>query len=181
MFSDGRIVRCDRSAIPTADCLMENPTESGKIFKIHNMYKNAGLIATFNIDEESRAVNGTVSPTDAGLPIGKYAYYEHFSGAYGILDVNEHIDLTLSDNDEFKLYTFLPYNGSPVCFGNTEMFIGVGTITNEDNGVLSLYEGGKLAFLSETPLTVEGAASQETDGLLTIATVPQECKQIAIK
>lgn len=181
MFSDGRIARCDRSAIPTADCLMENPTENGKIFKIHNTYKNAALVAAFNIDEENRAVSGTVSPTDAGLPIGKYAYYEHFSGACGILTANEHIDLTLSDNDNFKLYTFLPYNGAPVCFGNTEMFVGVGAITEENNGTISLYEGGKIAVLSESPITIDGAIAQETTGLLTIANVPMTRNQITIR
>ncbi|MBQ8309382.1 MAG: hypothetical protein IJX80_00030 [Clostridia bacterium] len=181
MFSDGRIARCDRSAIPTADCLMENPTASGKIFKIQNAYKSAGLIAAFNIDEENRSTAGTVSPTDAGLPNGRYAYYEHFSGACGILEAGECISLTLADNDEFRLYTFLPYDGSPVCFGNAEMFIGVGAITKEENGALSLYEGGRITFLSESPITVEGATAQETNGLLTIATVPLEFRKIVIK
>lgn len=34
MLADGRILRADRPAVPTVDCLTENPETSGRLFKL---------------------------------------------------------------------------------------------------------------------------------------------------
>ena len=36
VLEDGHILRCDRPGMPTAECIFENPINSGKIFKIQN-------------------------------------------------------------------------------------------------------------------------------------------------
>ena len=71
--------------------------------------------------------------------------------------------------------------GAPVCFGNTEMFVGVGAIVGEESGTLTLYEGGTLAFVAEAPITVEDADEQSTQGLLTLAKLPRERKTVTVK
>lgn len=48
---DGRILRCDRTAVPTIDCLTIDPTKSGHIFKLQNQCNDSGVIAVFNLNE----------------------------------------------------------------------------------------------------------------------------------
>ena len=155
-LSDGRILRPDESATPTADCLIGNPTESGRIFKIRNRVGKNGLVAAFNIDAENRSVSGEISPADACLPTGKYAYYEYFTGEAGILAEGETLTLSLSDNDEFRLVTLVPYeDGKPAALGRLDKFIGIGAVVDATGRGCTLLEGGKLGFISEKPIGVE--------------------------
>ena len=134
-------------------------------------------MAAFNLDEEEREVKGSVSPTDVGFADGRYAYYEHFTGEGGILECGERIPVTLHDVDTYRLYTFLPYNGTPVCFGNADMFIGVGAITKMTDTSVTLYEGGRIAFLSESDLGIIDLPTEKR-GLVTYVHAPRETKEI---
>ena len=67
-LSNGRILRPDQSAMPTADCLTEDPTKSHKPFKIFNRVGPSGLVAMFHIDAEAESVSGSVSANDAEMP-----------------------------------------------------------------------------------------------------------------
>lgn len=180
MFQDGRLVLCERSAMPTADCLMEDPTESGRIFKIQNIYRDAGLVAVFNIDAKERAVKGSASPSDAGLPVGRYAYYEYFTGDCGVLEAGESLSVTLKDAEELRLYTFRPYSGAPVCFGRKDLFVGVGNVLAEEGERIELYEGGEIVFFSETPLSLRAAEplSVTVKGCLTVAMIADDVREI---
>ena len=70
-----RMIRPDESATPTADCLMQNPTTTDKIFKLRNRFGNKGVCAVFNINAENKPVSGTLSPMEIGIADGDYAYY----------------------------------------------------------------------------------------------------------
>ena len=155
-LSNGRILRPDHSATPTADCLIEDPTVSGKIFKIRNSLGKNGLVAVFNIDAENRSVSGILRPTDAYVSEGDYAYYEYFTGECGILRRGDSLPVTLADNDEFRLYTFVPHEtGKPAVFGRIDKMIGVGAVTEQSDRSFSLLEGGTVGIYSETPIRAE--------------------------
>ena len=126
-MEDGKIIRPDESAIPTADCLMQNPTTTNKIFKLRNRFGNKGVCAVFNINAENKPVSGTLSPMEVGIADGDYAYYEYFSRETGVLKQGEHLQIILSHNDEFCLYSFVPVvSGQSPDFGQTDLFMGVG-------------------------------------------------------
>ena len=125
-LEDGRILRPDESATPTADCLMQNPTTTDKIFKLRNRFGNKGVCAVFNINAENRPVSGTLSSMEIGIADGDYAYYEYFSRETGVLKQGEHLQITLSHNDEFRLYSFVPSSNGNADFGRTDLFMGVG-------------------------------------------------------
>lgn len=156
VLQDGRILRCDDSATPTADCLLSDPTRTGKIFKIRNRADTCGLIAVFNIDSQNHTVCGQISPAEAGLKGGEYVWYEYFSGTCGILAENEKLDITLSDNDSFALYSFIPYNrGGVTVIGRTDLFVGVKAAEHPTNGGrVKLAEAGKIGLVASVEPTV---------------------------
>lgn len=184
VLRDGHILRCDESATPTADCLMRDPTASGKIFKIRNRIGNGTVAAVFNIDAENRTVSGTLSPSDTGLPAGKYVYYEYFTGECGTLAAEEALPLSLVNNDEFRLYTFLPKNGAFTVIGRTDLFIGAKAVQSVDRSTVTLVEGGEIAIYSESPVSVSAngeALPIIRTGKLTRVTVPANVTAITVR
>ena len=128
-LEDGRIIRPDESATPTADCLMQNPTTNDKIFKIRNRIGENGVCAVFNINAENKPVRGTLTPTELGIPEGDYIYYEHFTKQTGVLKVGESLNINLNDNDDFRLYSFVPKTDNcEEYYGRADLFMGVGCI-----------------------------------------------------
>ncbi len=185
IFEDGRILRCDKSGIPTNDCLTSDPISSGKPFKLRNIAGDAGLVAAFNIDKDNSSVSGSVSPTDAGLAAGKYAYYEYFTGENGVLDAGESISLTLENNDVFRLYTFVPYDAEkPMLFGRLDKMVGVKAVTGKIGNEISIYEGGCFGFMSESPVKLYADGKEvalERSGMMNIAKLGFDVKNIKIE
>ncbi|KAH6792153.1 Raffinose synthase family protein [Perilla frutescens var. hirtella] len=80
VLPDGSLLRCDYYALPTLDCLFENPLHNGEtMLKIWNLNKFTGVIGAFNCQgggwsreerrnkcysEYSRAVSSTTGPSD---------------------------------------------------------------------------------------------------------------------
>ncbi len=183
ILSDGRILRLDESAKPTADCLVNNPTTGKNLFKIFNRCGESGVVAVFNINETENAVSGTVSAADMRLKDGRYAYYEYFSKTGGILESGEVLDVTLGSADDFRLYTFVPLTDGVAVIGRSDLYMGVKAA--ERNGrEVSLIEGGEVAFISEKPIKItcggENVAVVRT-GVLTVAELKKEQTRICVE
>lgn len=56
-MSDGTVPMCTETAVPTVDCLMQNPKTSGKPYKIMNRNKFGTVIAAFNMDKDENKVS----------------------------------------------------------------------------------------------------------------------------
>ncbi|MCI8387013.1 MAG: hypothetical protein HFE63_00915 [Clostridiales bacterium] len=147
-YSDGRILRCENPAIPTKDCLVTNPETSGRIFKVYNTYDKGGVIAAFNLDKENKPVSGSISVADIGCNCSEVAVYEHFSGDVKILRDGEALDITLSDHDDFRLYTIVPVENGIAMLGLIDKFNSPLAVKPDFAGVYTIYEGGKLAVVS---------------------------------
>ena len=94
ILEDGRILRCDNPAMPAKDCLTQNPVISGEIFKLQNTCNGCGIMAVFNLDEEERAVCGSISPKDVEGLVGEvFAVYELFSKEMRIMNADERFSL----------------------------------------------------------------------------------------
>ena len=173
-LKNGRILRPDESAVPTADCLLKSPAKSGKVFKIRNRVGNNALVAAFNIDDEDRPVSGFVSPENAGLPRGRYAFYEHFTKAAGILEAGETLSLTLTDRDDFRLYTFAPLESGVAVIGRTDLYVGVAAVTKRQKDRVTVCESGPVGFVSERALHFADESGAplpaERRGLLSVVT-----------
>jgi len=137
-LENGKIIRPDESATPTADCLLENPTVTDKIFKIRNRLGDRGVCAVFNIHAENQPVCGTLMPHETGVADGDYIYYEYFTQKAGLLKRGESIEISLDHNDDFRLYSFIPcHQTNEICLGRTDLFMGCG-VTEGDNNLTYL-------------------------------------------
>ena len=179
VLKNGRILRPDESATPTADCLMQNPTAGDRIFKIRNRVGDNALVAAFNINAENAPVSGFVSPENAGLPRGDYAYYEFFTGTAGLLTPGQTIFVELADRDAFRLYTFAPLVGGVAVFGRTDLYVGVAAVTGRQKDRVTVCEKGPVGFVSARALAFadENGAPlpAERRGLLSLVTGETIC------
>ena len=153
VLNDGRILRCDRPAVPTRDCLIHDPVTSGSVFKIQNTCGDCGVLAAFHIDEKGLPVKGTVSPSDIeGLAGDRFAVYEHFSKECVIMKKDELLDLELKDKDDFRLYIIAPYVDGFAAIGRTDKFISPGTVRSVAGRKVTLVEEGEYAVVEDGQL-----------------------------
>ena len=147
-LENGKIIRPDESATPTADCLIQNPTATEKIFKIRNRLDDRGVCAVFNINVENRPVSGKLMPTETGVADGDYIYYEYFTKKVGLLKKGEAIEIVLEHNDDMLLYSFIPFHGEEkICLGRHDLFMGCGVL--EGAGLTYIKIDGNCIELSD--------------------------------
>lgn len=153
VLKDGRILRCDNPAVPTKDCLTENPSISGRIFKIQNTCNGCGIIAVFNLDTEERPVTGMISPRDVvGLIGDEFAVYDHFTQELTILKGDDEFALRLENGDDFKLYVIVPLKEGCGMIGRTDKFISPATFRRLRTGMTELIEEGPYAYVENGKL-----------------------------
>lgn len=172
--NDGRILRCDRLAVPTVDCLTVDPTASGQIFKLQNMSNGCGILAAFNLsvgDQSEKpapltdvatggVVSGTISPADVdGLlsahpQAETFAVYEHFSRELQILGRKEAMELRLQDINDFRLYVIAPIVDGFAVIGRTDKFISPATVKEVRGKEVELTEAGEYAIVVEGKLVI---------------------------
>lgn len=160
VLEDGKILRCDRPAVPTRDCLTSDPVHNGKLFKLQNMCNGSGVMAVFNLDEQENPVSGTISPCEVeGLTGEEFAVYEHFSGTCQIVKKDESFTLTLADSNEFKLYVIVPLKNGCGMIGRTDKFISPATVHYDRKGNAELVEDGTYAYVEDGKLWIENYTS----------------------
>lgn len=156
VLEDGRILRCDRPAMPARDCLTTDPVHSGSVFKLQNLCNGSGILAAFNLDEQEKPVDGFISPRDVeGLTGEEFAVYEHFSGTCQILKPDERIPLMLADSGDFRLYVIVPLQNGCGMIGRTDKFISPATVRYGNSGRGELVEDGPCAYVENGQLRVK--------------------------
>ncbi len=186
-WSDGRILRCKDPAVPTKDCLVEDPETSKKVFKVFNTYENGGVIAAFNLDKaENTPVSGTIGASDLGAEYDEYVVYEHFSGKAVVLKKGEVLSLTLENHDDFRLYTIVPVTDGIAMLGMIDKFNSPMGVTAQFDNVWSLYEGGTFAFVSTedrdiTVSTESGSYKPEKNGVVRTVKLPLTDRHAALR
>ena len=146
-FDDGRILRCDRSGMPTADCLVEDPRTSGKPFKIQNMTGKAGVVAAFHIAGEDGPLEGTLSSSDVpGLVGEEFVVYEYFTESRHRIPKDGTLRFTLRDRDDVRLFTLIPYENGFAPIGRTDKYLPYAAVTAQIGEQVTLYEPGPYAY-----------------------------------
>lgn len=150
ILSDGKILRCDRPAVPTKDCLMMDSENASTPFKVWNKCGSSGIIAAFNLNTNNKAVAGSLSIFDVdGLEGEKFTVFEHFSRNVKIIDRYEKLDFILEDQDDFKLFIIVPMKDGFAPIGLINKYISPKTIANATSTGIELFEGGEFAFVCE--------------------------------
>ncbi len=157
VLSNGRILRCDRPAVPTRDCLTIDPRTAGQIFKLQNVCGDSGVIAAFNLKNDGGTQEGCISPADVeGLRGAEFAVYEHFSREFKVLKKDEKLRVKLKSNDDFKLFVIVPLNGDGDCvIGRTDKFISPKTVVSLPDGMKGLIEPGPFAYVKNREIHFE--------------------------
>ncbi len=177
-LSDGKLIRPDESATPTADCITVDPRTSEKIFKVRNKIGDRGICAVFNLDKDEKSVTGTVSAEDVGMQSKRIVLYDWFEGKAKLLECGEKIDLTLQNAEEYKLYWMIPYvSGGVTVVGKPDLYTGCGAIVLKEDGMIEIPDGGEvlLASKSAVRLSVDGKIYEgEQNGILWKFTLPSK-------
>lgn len=97
--ADGWVDLCDAPALPTADCLYQNPDEG--VLKLYNTRGDVGVVAVFNLSEKEQTV--AVSPRDF-LGAGAYTVAGFYSE---ITDETGEAKITLPAGDG-EIFYFYP-------------------------------------------------------------------------
>ena len=157
VLSNGRILRCDRPAVPARDCLTTDPRTSRQIFKLQNVCGDSGVIAAFNIKDDDGAQDGYISPADVeGICGEEFAVYEHFSREFKVLRRDEKMRVSLKSNDNFKLFIIVPLDENGDCMiGRTDKFISPKTVMSLPDGTKGLVEIGPFAYVENREIHFE--------------------------
>jgi hypothetical protein len=147
IFSDGEILRCDRPAVPTRDCLIMDLEEMTTPFKVWNRCDSYGIVAAFNLNSNNKKVKGRISASDAeGLEGNEFVIYEHFSKDVKLLSRDECLDIVLDNQDDCKLYIIAPLQNGYSPLGLIDKYISPRSISNRIGMNVMLREGGLFAF-----------------------------------
>ena len=152
-LADGKILRCDRPAVPTKDCLTVDPVRSGSIFKLQNMCNGSGVMAVFNLDAEEKTVTGKFSPKDVeGLVGEEFAVYEYFTKEMRVMKADDVMDLELANSEDYRLYILVPLKDGNGVIGRTDKFMMPATVNYLKNGGFELVEEGPYAYVEDGQL-----------------------------
>jgi hypothetical protein len=156
VLEDGRILRCDGAAVPTADCLLVDHETSGRPLKVWNRIGDCGVIAAFNLDGEEKPVHGTISTDDLPFADGEeYVLWNWHERRATRLKKGEKHAFTLDGYDNFCLYLVLPVKNGFSPIGLLEKYMSPATVEALTNTSFRLKEGGLLGFVCDvTPKTV---------------------------
>ncbi|MBR4761260.1 MAG: alpha-galactosidase [Clostridia bacterium] len=147
VMSDGRILRCDRPATPTRDCLTVDPRTNPQIFKLQNTCGEAGVIAAFDLRRDEGKETGFISPAEVeGIKGDEFAVYEHFSREFKIMKRDDKLAVTLESSDHFKLFIIVPLKDGNCVIGRTDKFISPKTVKP---GEQTPYEPGPYAYVKD--------------------------------
>jgi hypothetical protein len=150
-LADGKLLRCNNSAVPTADCLMENPISSKKAYKVWNVTDNGFVVAAYNLDKEEKPVSGKISPFD--LPnanADKYLHYDFFNKKSYVMNKGETIEVTLNNYDDYKFCNFIPVVNGFAPIGLVDKYVTSATFEVFGKNKYKVLNGGKFAFYAET-------------------------------
>ncbi|KAK9052402.1 hypothetical protein SSX86_029031 [Deinandra increscens subsp. villosa] len=119
VLPDGSILRCQHYALPTRDCLFEDPLYDGKtMLKIWNLNKYTGVVGAFNCQggrwcresrrmisasESSHVVTSTICPNDVEWQNGKSPIFVESVQAFALYMYHEKKLILAKPTDEIEL------------------------------------------------------------------------------
>ena len=152
VYNDGRILRMDRCAKPTMDCIFD-PHMANSLIKLTNTVNGTGAIAVFNISEDNKSVKTGISPSHiydlAGATFGAYDY---FNKTFEVINREKSISLELNQ-DEYALMLFVPVKGNVIPIGLINKYMSTHAVKAchmvDGKAIITLIEGGVFAFYTD--------------------------------
>jgi hypothetical protein len=158
VYHDGRLLRMDRCAKPTMDCIFDSPLEN-RACKLTNTVNGTGAIAAFHISESFDEMETKLSPSDIYDLEGEiFGAYNFLDQKFTILRREEAITVKLTEKD-YALVLFLPMKDSVTPIGLINKYMSAHAVKSiHDKGAITeitIVEGGIFAFhKAQTPKRV---------------------------
>jgi raffinose synthase len=156
IYGDGRIIRADMPARPTADCLFQG--QDTLPFKAFTLSRGAGLLAAFNVADKER-VSGCFRPADIyGLKGEQFAVYDFFARSVQVVGRRSAVPLSL-ERMGCRLFDIVPLRDNAAVFGLINKYNAPGTVLTQSitrhEVSVDLPEGGILGvYLAAKPVKV---------------------------
>ncbi|CAG5076244.1 Alpha-galactosidase GH36 [Thermobacillus xylanilyticus] len=155
IFRDGKIIRCDRTANPTPDCLMRSPISEPLPLKLWNKAGRAGVVAAFHICEAQTDVQGAISLDDVPDMTADSAWvYEHFSRTAVRLARGQSLPFALQA-EQCRLFLLVPDRGAVTPIGLADKLVSSAAVERQwEEGkscMVRLREGGTFIFAADQP------------------------------
>lgn len=154
VYSNGQILRMQRTAMPAQDSLFENPLQKGLI-KLTNIGKygggnqNGGAIAVYNVCGKAQETRISVKDIH-DLGKGEYVIYDWMDRR--VIEDGERI---VCADKECRLYLILPAGKEVMPIGLLDKYISFHALeaitVTENMAVVVLKDGGEFGFLGEKP------------------------------
>jgi raffinose synthase len=150
IYNDGKLIRCERTAVPTLDCLTKDPVRNAIPLKIWNYAGEAGIIAAFHIGEEGKVLESSLSSADIpALSDKRVVFYEHFSQECKVIEAGESLAFIL-EPEACKLFLLIEIKGRVTPLGLINKYASPHAIisqwSKEGSDTIRLREGGRFAF-----------------------------------
>lgn len=178
--SDGRVLRCDRPALPARDCLFVDCHAEPRLLKITNRAGSAGVLGLFHCQAAGGPITGSFRPSDVpDLEGERFAAWLHNGRRIAILHANDSCPVTLTAGD-FELVTIAPVADGLAAFGLLDKFNGAAAVESSDclgggRTRVRLRDGGEVGFqCASEPVGVQvngcraNARYRREDGLLVV-------------
>lgn len=155
VYPDGEILRMDRSAKPTEDCVFTNPL-SGEVFKLQNTAsygeKRGGGIAAFNLTKQDRKFTFGLADIPDLDPTAGCQVYDYFKKQAILIKPNEIYTGEL-EAEGYGWFVILPAGKSATCLGLLDKYAGfmaVESVWEKDGSMTVLVRrAGKVGWISE--------------------------------
>ena len=173
-FDDGRLLRCDRPAMPAAACLTEDCRCSGKPLQLWTTAADCGVLCALNLDEAGRPVAGTFVPGQVfPQQTGRVLVYEHFSGTVQVMDAWQPVSIELENGEMRRLYLVISLGERLTPIGRIDKYVSCRAVTHREERAFTLYEGGICRFYASAPVRTvtvneEIAPYTERNGVYTL-------------
>lgn len=126
-LEDGRLLRMERTALPSIDCMFADPLKEG-VVKLTNLAdcgitgKRGGAVAVYNLTENRQTAK--LSAADIfDLPEGRYLCMDVMAKkVLGVVSREESFTIAV-DKEGFALYSFIPFDGESSVLGLMDKYI----------------------------------------------------------
>ena len=193
-YADGKLLRMDRSAKPTEDCVFTDPMATG-FLKLQNTAHDGkeligGGIAVFSLIDKEIACSLSPAQISGITRCDRYAVYDYFRGTIRHVGYEESIECTV-EGGGCRWFVILPVTGCCACFGLTDKYVGFTAIESinddENKQTVILHGSGTITWASDRlpeHVEVNGQDMTEhvqTDGGLIRLPLPEKAVQTIVE
>ncbi len=156
-YLDGEILRMNRSAKPTEDCIFTDPLQEG-VLKLHNTAPwnagTAGGIAIYNLTQEQQPVSFSPREIPELDEAERYWVYDYFGKRACSMGREDQYNVTLSAGG-YSWYVILPQKGAVTCLGLVDKYVGFTAVEcvqeSRKKAVMVLREQSSIGWIAESP------------------------------